>query len=511
MLQNTALDSAPSAGRSADRLSAHAAAPYAQALSEHARRSPLHLMVPGHGCDTEHGFADLADWLGDAVAMDLPPMQEGIDLGVDSPLARAQALAADAWGATRTWFLTNGASQANRIAALAVRGLGEGVLMQRGAHSSFIDGVLLAGLDPTFVAPTVDRGHGIAHGVSPQTLEAALTRARHAGETPGAVYVVSPSYFGSVADVPGLARVAHAFGAALVVDGAWGAHFGFHPSLPESPVRQGADLVISSTHKLGAALTQAAMLHLGSGPHARALEPWVERSVGMTQSTSASALLQGSLDLARRGLVLGERAIGARIEAAGRLRAALRAEGFGIVSNGFDAFQDVVGTDPLRVPVDVSGTGWTGHEFRQRLAQDHDVHLEMSTATTVVAVIGALGVVDVERTCRAFRAVAGAAASGIAGPSEFPALPQAGPLVMRPREAWLAGAEVVDAGDAVGRISADTLAAYPPGIPNLLPGERITGENLDFLRAVAASPTGYVRGALDARVERVRVVSAAHA
>lgn len=146
----------------------HRETPYADALERHVARGPIQLMVPGHGGAGRGLSARLAEFLGERpLQLDVPMLLEGIDLGQDSPLSQALDLAADAWGARRTWFLTGGASQANRIAALAVRGLGPGILSQRSAHSSFSDGVLTAGLTPSFVLPTVDARHGIAHGVSP--------------------------------------------------------------------------------------------------------------------------------------------------------------------------------------------------------------------------------------------------------------------------------------------------------------------------------------------------------
>ena len=159
-----------------------ASAPYAEALQRHVAARPVNLMVPGHGGTALEGATQLADFFGDrAVMLDIPLMLKGIDLGEDSALRQAQQLAAEAWGARRTWFMTNGASQANRTAAIAVRGLGVNILSQRSAHSSFSDGVLVAGLNPSFVAPTVDERHGIAHGVTPELLEAALVEAEAAG------------------------------------------------------------------------------------------------------------------------------------------------------------------------------------------------------------------------------------------------------------------------------------------------------------------------------------------
>lgn len=489
----------------------HWETPYADALERHAARGGLPLMVPGHGGDALGLSARLAAFIGPrALELDVPMLLDDIDLGEDSPLSRALDLAADAWGARRTWFLTGGASQANRVAALAVRGLGENILSQRSAHSSFSDGVLSAGLAPSFVLPSLDAANGVAHGVSPAALDEALREAALAGRPADSVYLVSPSYFGSVADVAGLARVAHAHGAPLIIDGAWGPHFGFHPDLPESPARLGADLVVSSTHKLGGSLTQSAMLHLGDGPFADALEPLVERAVSITASTSTSALLQASLDIARHSLATGADLIGGSLAVADAFRETLRADPrFGVLSDGFDAFDDIVAVDPLRVAIDVSATGVSGHWLRQRLIDADAIFFEMSTATTLVALIGAGKTPDLDRAHRALVAAVDSAradAERAGGATEsFPPLPLSGTLRMLPRDAFFADTELVPAVEAVGRVSADTLAAYPPGIPNVIPGEEITAPTVAFLQAVAASPSGYVRGAADPRVEQLRV------
>ncbi|MBO1900870.1 amino acid decarboxylase [Leucobacter weissii] len=497
--------------------------PYLSAVQRLAESQPLQVMVPGHSGTSDRGGDHLSEVYGDRVVRyDVPLMLEGIDLGDDSPLNESLALAAQAWGARRVWWLTNGASQGNRTAALAVRGIGERVLMQRSSHSSFTDGVLLAGLIPAFVSPNVDQRHGIAHGLTPEALEAALAQERDAGRPVDSVYVVSPSYFGSTADVAGLSRVAHAHDAVLIVDGAWGAHFGFHPELPESPARLGADLVISSTHKLAGSLTQSAMLQLGDGPFAERLEPLIKRAYTLTASTSASSVLMGSLDAARRALVTGEAKIGHAIRLAAEFRERLRADDrFAVISDGFGAYPDIVATDPLRVPIDVSGLGQSGHWVRDRLISEHRVFFEMSTATSVVAVIGALSSPDLDRLMDALGAVAdeadrlraaqgtgdpGSAPQEIARQTEFPRLPDPGTLRMLPRAAFFGESELVSAEEAIGRLSSDTLAAYPPGIPNLIPGEEITEETVSFLQAVAASPTGFVRGAADPRLTSFRVV-----
>ena len=168
------------------------------------------------------------------------------------------------------------------------------MVTQRNAHSSTIDALVMSGLRPTFVAPELDPELHIAHCMTPEALDEAL---RQTPEAVGAT-VVSPTYFGAVADVAGLVEVAHRHGVPLIVDEAWGAHLPFHEDLPAHALSLGADLVISSTHKIVGSLTQSAMIHLGHGE--LIYEGVVDRCVTLVESTSPNALLFGSLDAARR-------------------------------------------------------------------------------------------------------------------------------------------------------------------------------------------------------------------
>ncbi|MGO1319974.1 MAG: aminotransferase class I/II-fold pyridoxal phosphate-dependent enzyme [Galactobacter sp.] len=483
-----------------------AAAPYVEALQRHANRDPLMFMVPGHAATPDGLSEGLAEFVGErAVRMDIPVLVDGIDVGPDSPYVEAERLAAEAWGAQRTWFLANGSSQGNRMAVIAAHALGlsDTILAQRSAHSSFTDGLVISGAAPEWLLPQVDALRGINHGLTPEQVDAALTRSR------GPVYVVSPSYFGAVADIPGLAEVAHAHGVPLIVDAAWGAHFGFHPSLPAFPTTQGADIVVTSAHKMGGALGQAALLHLAPGPFADALEPVLERAYRLTQTTSASSLLLGSIDVARRSLTLGGDALGVSVDQAEALRSRVRSiPTLGVVSDCFEEYPDIAGSDPLRVSIDVRGTGLTGYQVREALANEHAVYVEIATVGAVAAFLGPGKVLDLDRFETALRAVL-ERAPGQQLPSDAAqilALPSPGPLRTTPREAYFAASVSVPADQAVGRICADALAAYPPGVPNVVPGEEFTQEALDYLRAVAASPIGYVRGAADPNLETVRVL-----
>jgi lysine decarboxylase len=478
------------------------ATPYADAIAAYADRDWVRLDVPGHQASA-HAQPGLVDYFGHrTLSLDVPPLTDGIDYGDHpTPLMRSARLAAQAWGARKTWFLTNGASKGNLVTNLALRGLGTEVVVQRSVHSSVIDGLALAGLDAYFAFPSIDPELGIAHGVTADELDHRLT------EHPDAVaaYVVTPSYFGAVADVRALADVAHAHGVPLVVDEAWGSHFGFHPELPTNALRLGADIVISSTHKLAGSLTQSAMLHLGDGPFAGRLEPLIDRAFRSMQSTSASALLMSSLDLARRQLAVnGQVTIGATIEAANKIRGRIEAEGrFRDASARIAEYADVFALDPLRIVIDTRVGGISGHEARALLFAEHGIHLEMSTDAVVVAVLGAGAQPDVDRLVDALHALP----NRDAAEGRRIQLPPHGARATSVRDAYFAASEVIPAEQAIGRISADTLAAYPPGIPNLLPGEVISREVVEFLQATVAAPYGHVRGAVAGDLSVLRVVA----
>src|SRR5919199_2885365 len=234
-------------------------APYLDAVVAYAFRGPARYHVPGHK-GGPHADPGLRKAIGvDGLAADVPQDIYGIDLGPSpTPYERAERLAAEAYGAARTFFLTNGATQGNHTLCLALAPLGTRIVTQRNSHASVVDGLVLSGGIPSFVAPEYDDELGITHCVTPHALEAALREVPDAR----AAFVVSPTYYGMAADVAACAEVAHGAGVPLVVDQAWGPHFGFHRELPPTALSQGADAMLTSTHKIAGSLTQSAMLHV---------------------------------------------------------------------------------------------------------------------------------------------------------------------------------------------------------------------------------------------------------
>jgi arginine decarboxylase len=479
--------------------------PYLDALLAYAARDPGRFHVPGHkgGAGADPG---LVEAFGERVfRLDIPALTYGVDVGEEpTPFVAAQQLAADAWGARRTWWLVNGASQGNHVALLTLGHLGDCVVTQRNAHSSTIDALIVSGLRPTFVSPELDPELHIAHCMTPEALDRALD------ETPDAVgaTVVSPTYFGAVADIAALADVAHRHGVPLVVDEAWGSHLAFHEELPAPALSLGADLVISSIHKVIGSLTQSAMIHLGHGELIE--EGVVDRCVTLVESTSPNGLLMASLDAARRlAATRGRELVEETLGALERTRDAIRdIPGLDVLDERLAGAPGVFDYDPLRLAIDVRGTRMSGYELSRRLREEHDVIMELAGENVMVAVYGMgedAGAAS-ERLLAALRGVvesAGEVEPDAAG-VQFAPPPPWGELVMTPREAFLGPQEVVAARDAVGRVASESLAAYPPGIPNVLPGERLTAETLDYIEQTIAHG-GSLRGASDRELRTLRV------
>ena len=479
-------------------------APYLEAVTAYGFRGSTRFHVPGHkggeGADPGLRLA-----LGQrALLLDIPQDIEGIDLGPSpTPYERAERLAADAYSAHRAWFLTNGATQGNHALCLALAPPASRIAVQRNSHASLVDGLVLSGGTPSWVAPEYDEELGMAHGVTPEALEEALARTPEAR----AAFIVSPTYYGMAADVLGCAEVAHSAGAALIVDNAWGSHFGFHASLPDSPLHLGADVMLASTHKIVGSLTQSAML-LATRSDLLDIDA-IARAVRLVRSTSQSALLMASLDAGRRQLAVhGEALLDRTLKAAASAREAINGvEGCAVVGEDLVGRPGVAGWDPLRIVIDVRGTGCTGYEVAAALRVTDDIYIELATHATLVLVLGLGQTADpLERLAHDFAETV----RQIRRPLQLAAIARppgalAHETAIPPREAFLGRGESIPVDESVGRISCESIAGYPPGVPALLPGERITGEVVSYLRELTTAGAR-LHGAADPSFRTVRVV-----
>jgi arginine decarboxylase len=460
-------------------------APYLNAVVAYGFRGSTRFHVPGHkaGNGADLGVRTAIGW--QTLKLDIPQDIYGVDLGESpTPYERAEQLAAEAYGAARSWFLTNGASQGNHALCLALAPLGAPVVVQRNAHASVIDGLVLSGGLPTWVPPEYEPELGMAHGVTPQSLKAALDATPDAR----AAFVVSPTYYGMAADVEGCAEVAHAAGVPLVVDQSWGPHFGFHRELPPNALHVGADAMLTSVHKIAGSLTQSALLHVSDSGR---IDPdSVARTLRLMRSTSPSSLLMLSLDGARRQLVLhGEALLSGTIAASRRTAEAIdQIAGCRVVGDEEIGRPGVAARDPLRIVIDVRGTGATGYEMAAALRSNFDTQVELATQATIVLVLGLDEMVrELERFVHDLTSIV----EHMERPGEIEEVTLASgtfenEVVVAPREAFLGASEVLAVDDSIGRVSAESIAGYPPGIPVLLPGERITADVIEYLRSLKA-------------------------
>jgi lysine decarboxylase len=477
-------------------------APFLESIGKFVAGQPSRFFVPGHkggaGADPQ-----LRELIGErAFDFDVPQGIEGLDLNVSpTPIQRAETLAAKLYGADRSWLLTNGATQGNHALCVALA-RERAVVLQRNSHTSVVDGLVLSGGRPHFARAEYDGELAMALCVTPEALADALVRAGGAN----AAFIVSPTYYGATADVAACAQVSHDAGAALVVDEAWGPHFGFHPDVPPSALALGADAVLTSTHKICGSLTQSAMLHAVDSE-------WIDveriaRTVRLLRSTSASALLMASLDGARRQLaVAGARLLGGTLARGADARAQIAAvSGCRLVPRAGREWASVTAWDPMRVVIDVRETGASGHEVAAALARRFNTHVELATHAVIVLVLGVNEPpAPLARFAEQLAAVVDDLPSGAAGGVARAPAPLAGEPALSPREAWLAESERVEIEHAVGRISAEAIAGYPPGIPTLLPGERVTDAIVAYLRELVQVGVK-LHGASDPHFETLAVV-----
>ncbi len=444
---------------------------------------------------------------------DLPELPELDNLFSPSGvIAEAQVLAAEAFGAEKTWFLVNGSTCGILAAVLATVGQSEKIILPRNVHKSAIAALILSGAIPIFVSPEYDPDTDLAHSITPNAVALAL----HQHPEAKAVLMVYPTYYGACGNVKAIAQLCHQHGIPLLVDEAHGAHLGFHPDLPASALSQGADLAVQSTHKVLGAMTQASMLHL----QGNRIDPErISQALALVQSTSPSYLLLASLDAARQQVALkGELLMTNTLKLAERARRGVtEIEGLGVLecatTPGF------MQLDQTRLTVNVMGLGVSGYEADELLVKT-GVVAELPSLQHVTFILS-LGntEADVEQLLQGFRELVTVTAAGAVDGGESQQMLERWreellhvhpsvflvPPMRSPREAYFAETEVIPIEQSDERICAEIICPYPPGIPALMPGEMINLSTLDYLQQVLALG-GMLTGCCDRTLKTIKVV-----
>lgn len=452
--------------------------PLLDVLKASGNRPHAEFYVPGH--KRGKGIASqLSDIWGEAVfRYDLPELPEfGNLFPPEGVMKTAQDLAAGAFGADQTWFLTNGSTAGVMAAILATCRNGDQIILPRNVHQSAIAGLILSGAIPIFIHPVYDPTFDLPYNITPDALEQTIAQYPQAK----AVLITSPTYQGVCADIDALGQIAHSHQLPLIVDAAHGAHFGFHPQFPASPLTLGADVVIQSLHKTLGALTQASLLHLkGKRVSATALTAALQ----CLQSSSPSHLLLASLDAARQQVATaGETLLGQALSLAQRAKAEIQTiPELALFSPQFPQ-PGCEAIDPTRLTIDVSGLGLTGFTADEILHHQFGVTAELPTAKTLTFVVTfgntETDIVALLAGLRALREKKTAEEINL----NLSSLPPLAPC-LSPRHAFFGEKETLPLSATVGKISAELVCPYPPGIPVLMPGETITEEALAYLKQV---------------------------
>ncbi|WP_312473051.1 aminotransferase class I/II-fold pyridoxal phosphate-dependent enzyme [Neobacillus sp.] len=477
--------------------------PLFTALVEHAKKDPVQFHIPGHkkgkGMDPE-----FREFIGDnALSIDLINIGPLDDLHLPKGMIkRAQDLAAEAFGADYTFFSVQGTSGAIMAMVMSVCGPGDKILVPRNVHKSIMSGIVLSGATPIFIHPEVDPNLGISHGITPESVERSLEQ--HPDSK--AVLVINPTYFGISGDLKKIVDIAHSHEIPVLVDEAHGAHIQFHDELPLSAMQAGADMAATSVHKLGGSLTQSSILNL----RGNLISPnRVQAVLSMLTTTSTSYLLLASLDVARKSLATEGQAL---LEDTIRLAELTRAK-INEIDHIYCVGREILGTnaavaiDPTKLLISVKQLGLTGYDVENLLREKFNIEVELSDLYNILCIVTS-GDSEEEllKLVQALQEISADFKHQSDQNVEISVLlPEIPVLALTPRDAFYAESEVVPFEQAAGRIIAEFVMVYPPGIPIFIPGEIVTEENLVYTQKnmEAGLP---VQGAEDYEMKSLRVI-----
>ncbi|RDU38427.1 arginine decarboxylase [Neobacillus piezotolerans] len=472
-------------------------------LVEHAKKNPVQFHIPGHkkgaGIDP-----DFREFIGDnALSIDLINIGPLDDL--HSPkgiIKQAQDLAAEAFGADHTFFSVQGTSGAIMTMVMTVCGPGDKIIVPRNVHKSVMSAIVFSGAIPVFIHPEIDENLGISHGITTEAVARALDQHPDAK----GVLVINPTYFGISADLRKIVEISHSYNVPVLVDEAHGVHIHFHDELPLSAMQAGADMAATSVHKLGGSMTQSSVLNVREG---LVSSKRVQSILSMLTTTSTSYLLLASLDVARKRLATeGRELISKTISLAQSIRDRINEiDRLYCVGPEILKSKAAFDYDPTKLIISVKNLGIAGYEVEKWLRDRHNIEVELSDLYNILCIVTPG---DTEREAdilvNALRELAEECVGEAGKPEPLQVfLPDIPLLALTPRDAFYSETEVVPFEESEGRITAEFIMVYPPGIPIFIPGEIITKENLLYIQKNLEVGLP-VQGPEDDQIKSIRVI-----
>ena len=473
-------------------------APIYEALVKLRKKRIVPFDVPGH--KRGRGNPELVELLGEkCVGIDVNSMKPLDNLGHPISIIRdAEELAADAFGASHAFLMIGGTTSSVQTMILSTCKAGDKIILPRNVHKSAINALVLCGAIPIYIEMSVNPKIGIALGLENDRVSKAIKDHPDAK----AILINNPTYYGICSDLRGLTEMAHEADMLVLVDEAHGAHLHFTDKLPISAMDAGADMAAVSMHKSGGSLTQSSLLLIGEQMNPE----YVRQIINLTQSTSASYLLMASLDISRRNLALrGKESFEKVIELSEYARREINAIG------GYYAYSkelidgvSVCDFDVTKLSVYTQGIGLTGIEVYDLLRDEYDIQIEFGDIGNILAYIS-IGdrIQDIERLVGALadikRLYSRDGNDLIAGEYIQPE------LVLSPQEAFYSERKSLTLDESVGQVCGEFVMCYPPGIPILAPGERITREIVDYIQ-FAKERGCSLQGTEDPEVNHINVI-----
>ena len=473
-------------------------APLLEALERMKAARLVPFDVPGH--KRGRGNKELVEFLGQTcLDVDVNSMKMLDNLCHPISVIRdAEILAAEAFRAAAAFFMVGGTTSAVQAMILSTLKPGDKIIMPRNVHRSAINALILCGAKPVYVNPQVDNNLGISLGMKVSEVEQAIKDNPEAK----AILVNNPTYYGICSDIETLTKLAHENGMKLLADEAHGTHFYFNDKLPKAAMHVGADMAAVSMHKSGGSLTQSSMLLCGKDMNVG----YVHQIINITQSTSASYLLMSSLDISRRNLALhGSEIFDKVIDMVEYARGEINAIGGyyaygkelvdGEAVNDFDITKLSIFTRPI---------GLAGIEVYDLLRDEYDIQAEFGDIANILAYVSVGDrQKDIERLVAALAEIN---RNYRKDPSKMLKTEYIDPIVVcSPKDAFYSNKKSLPLDETVGETAAEFLMCYPPGIPIIAPGEKITKEIIDYVH-YAKKKGCQITGPEDMSIRKLQII-----
>ncbi len=461
------------------------------------RVTPFH--VPGH--KQGKGIPELVSYFGEnTLKMDVNGMED-LDY-VKNPtgvIYEAQKLLAHAYGAEEAYFLVNGTTSGVQIMMMSACQPGDRIILPRNAHSSTIGGIVLSGAIPVYVRPVINENLGIAMGITDDGVKQAIKENPHSK----AVFIINPTYYGITSNIKSIVRIAHRHEMAVIADEAHGAHMPFHDDFPLTAMEVGADMSSVSLHKTAGSLTQSSALLTRTNLISTEK---IKEVLNLSYTTSASYLLMCSLDVARKQLaVSGSEMLEKTLELARWARGEINGiEGLYAFGKELEGTPGCFDFDETKLGISVRGIGYTGYQMEAKLRKEYEIQIELSDMYNILAVLS-IGdrEEDLVKLVDALRDIA--SKSGVVEYKTETNIPENPEMIISPRDAFYSPKKSVALDESGGEIAGEMVMAYPPGIPVICMGERITEDIIDYIKILKEQKCE-LQGTADPYVENIRVL-----